>query len=39
MTPEDAHKAKEPLNREWRSYKKKTQKVEALAGLHTSRQV
>lgn len=40
MTPEQAHKATEPLKREWKkSYNPKQQPAEALAGLHTTRQV
>lgn len=38
MTPEQAHKATEPLKREWKSYKNKRPSAEALAGLHTTRQ-
>jgi putative transposase len=39
MTPEQAHKATEPLKREWKSYKPKRPSAEDLAGLHTTRQV
>lgn len=39
LTPEQAHIATEPLKRMWKSYKRKPQSAEALAGLHTSRQV
>jgi transposase InsO family protein len=39
LTPEEAHKASEPLKRTWKSYKPGRKSAEALAGLHTSRQV
>lgn len=39
MTPEQAHKATEPLKREWKSYKPKQPSAEALGALHTSSQV
>jgi putative transposase len=39
LTPERAHEATEPLQREWKNYKKERQSAEALAALHTSRQV
>ena len=39
LTPEQAHKTTEPLKRQWKNYKAKPPPAEALAALHTSRQV
>jgi putative transposase len=39
MTPAEAHKATEPLRREWKSYSPKPTSAEALGALHTSSQV
>ena len=39
MTPAQAHVTIEPLKREWKDYSKKPTSAEALAALHTSRQV